>query len=171
MAEESTPATIDSIARAGIRLSTRLYTFAEVVSTGSSELKALARDVSLTSSLLDELSSHLQQDEETKLHSGSAAQTATEVLNECGVVFEEVTSVLSRATASVSKRWPKRGGKLVLAPGDRVKWPFLQPKMALLRGNLERLKATLVLMLGVLTYADEQKKYMIAPPRLSRLAR
>ena len=46
-----------------------------------------------------------------------------------------------------------KGGKVVLSAMEKLKWPFLQPKVQELRANLERLKSTLVLMLNVLTYA------------------
>lgn len=34
---------------------------------------------------------------------------------------------------------------------ERLKWPRLQPKLHALRGNLDRLKSTLLLMLHVIT--------------------
>ena len=56
----------------------------------------------------------------------------------------------------------KRKGKVVLNAVEKLKWPFLQPKMELLRGNLERLKSTLVLMLNVLTYARGLREEYVA---------
>jgi hypothetical protein len=155
MAEAGLVATIVGIAGAGVKLSITLYTFSETVATASSEIKNVARDVSLTSSVLEQLGANLKQDEQAKLYSGSAVQTAKDVMTECEAVFQEIDGVLAKATDSVAKRWPRKGGKVALSAMDRLKWPFLQPKMALLRGNLERLKSTLVLMLNVLTYARD----------------
>jgi hypothetical protein len=38
---------------------------------------------------------------------------------------------------------------------EKLKWPFKQPKMELLSSNLDRLKASLTLMLQVLNYARD----------------
>ncbi|OCT46554.1 hypothetical protein CLCR_01855 [Cladophialophora carrionii] len=157
MAEADLVATIVGIAGAGVKLSITLYTFAETVATASSEIKNVARDVSLTSSVLEQLGAHLEQDEDAKLYSGSAVETVKDVMTECEVVFQEIEGVLAKATDSVAKRWPRKGGKVALSAMDRLKWPFLQPKMALLRSNLERLKSTLMLVLNVLIYARDSR--------------
>ncbi|ETI28831.1 hypothetical protein G647_01283 [Cladophialophora carrionii CBS 160.54] len=157
MAEAGLVATIIGIAGAGVKLSITLYTFAETVATASSEIKNVARDVSLTSSVLEQLGAHLEQDEDAKLYSGSAVETVKDVMTECEVVFQEIEGVLAKATDSVAKRWPRKGGKVALSAMDRLKWPFLQPKMALLRSNLERLKSTLMLVLNVLIYARDSR--------------
>ena len=38
---------------------------------------------------------------------------------------------------------------------ERLKWPYLQPKLLLLQSNLDRLKSTMLLMLNVITYARQ----------------
>ena len=160
MAEPELAAALIAIATAGIKLSIKLYTFSETVATASSEIKDIARDVSLTSSLLEQLGSSLrtdsQGDSDATLASGSAVQTAQDAVNECEIVFGEIDDVLAKATASVSKKWPKKGGKVALSPADRPKWPFLQPRVVLLRGNLERVKSALVLLVAILMYAEEK---------------
>lgn len=154
MAEIGLIGTIVGIASAGIKLSITLYTFSETVSTAQAEIKNVARDVSLTSAVLEELGASLRQDDEAKLYSGSALRTATDVVKECEGVFNDINLVMGKAMDSASKRGIKKG-KLALSALDKLKWPFLQPKMDMLRGNLERLKSTLVLMLSVLSYARD----------------
>ena len=161
MAESDLIATILENAHAGSKLSTSLYTFSETVATASNEIKTLARDVSLTSAILAQLRQTLIEEDasdSSKLSSSNADHTAQDVLNECAAVFTDIDDVLTKATESISRRWPKKGGKVSLSLADRPKWPFLQPRMALLRGNLERLKATLVLMVNVLGYARDLRE-------------
>ena len=44
---------------------------------------------------------------------------------------------------------------------ERLKWGYVQPKVQLLSGNLDRLKSTLLLMLNVITYAKQvSEKYV-----------
>jgi len=154
MAEVGLIGTIIGIAGAGIKLSITLYTFSETVSTAHAEIKNVARDVSLTSAVLEELGASLRQDDHAKLYSDSALRTAKDVVKECEVVFSDINVVMGKAMDSSSKRGLKKG-KLALSALERLKWPFLQPKMEMLRSNLERLKSTLVLMLNVLTYARD----------------
>lgn len=154
MAEVGLIGTIVGIASAGIKLSITLYTFSETVSTAHTEIKNVARDVSLTSAVLEELGASLRQDDQAKLYSGSALRTAKDVVKECEAVFNDINLVMGKAMDSASKRGVKKG-RLALSALEKLKWPFLQPKMEMLRGNLERLKSTLVLMLNVLTYARD----------------
>ena len=155
MAELGLIGSIVGVAGAGLKLSITLYTFSETVATASWEIKHIARDVSLTSAVLEELGSNLKQDEQAMLYSISAVKTASDVVAECEIVFTEIDAILAKTMEATMRRWPKKGGRLTLSALDRLKWPFLQPKMELLRGNLERLKSTLVLMLNVLTYARD----------------
>lgn len=167
MAEIGLIASVIGVAGAGIKLSTTLYTFSETVATAADSIQAIAKDVSLTSAVLEELSSNLKHDEQARLYSGTALKTAQTVVRDCEVVFKQIDGALSKsmervgALAGSGKRKGK-GGKVVLSAIERLKWPFLQPKMQELRANLERLKSTLVLMLNVLTYArNVQTEYVL----------
>ena len=152
MAEIGLVGTVVGLASAGVKLSLTLYTFSETVSSAGTDIKNIARDVSLTSSVLKELGTNLEQDDQTKLYSNSALQTAKEVVRECESVFIDLEKVMQKAMERTSKKTSKPGKLTVF---DKLKWPFLQPKMEVLRSNLERLKSTLVLMLNVLTYAKD----------------
>ncbi|KAK5233538.1 hypothetical protein LTR47_005160 [Exophiala xenobiotica] len=154
MAEIGLVGTVVGLASAGVKLSLTLYTFSETVSSAGTDIKNIARDVSLTSSVLKELGTNLEQDDQTKLYSSSALQTAKEVVRECESVFIDLEKVMQKAMERTSKKASKPG-KLTLSAFDKLTCPFLQPKMEVLRSNLERLKSTLVLMLNVLTYAKD----------------
>ncbi|KAJ9602338.1 SNAP receptor activity protein [Cladophialophora chaetospira] len=157
MAESDLVATLLAVANTGTTLSIALLTFSETVATATSEIKSLARDVSLTSSILTLLAQRLSQNRSANFYSGSALQTIREAVTECGAIFKEIDDGLAKATESVARRWPKKGGKVALSAADRPKWPFLQPRVALLRWNLERVKSTLLLMVNVLRYAREKQ--------------
>jgi hypothetical protein len=155
MAEIGLVASIVGIAATGVQLSVTLFTFAETVSAADKQIKDIARDVSLTSSVLEELGNNLRRDEKAKLCSDKAIDTAKSIVRECSEVFTEINTALetSMKKTSASAKGATKGQKIVISKFDRLKWPFQQPKMELLRTNLERLKSTLLLMLNVLTYA------------------
>ncbi len=160
MAELGIIASVVSIAGTGLRLSIKLYTFGEIVSTADKSVISISKDVSLTSSVLKELGSLLENDAESHIFSKNAVQTADTVVKECLEVFQEMESILVKKLPSLSGQDGIRGGgggkkskATVLL--ERMKWGYLQPKLQLLRSNLDRLKSTLLLMLNVITYARQ----------------
>ncbi len=156
MAELGIAASIVGIATAGARLSTSLYTFAETASSADKSVKAIALEISLTSAVLEQLGDTLKQDAFAKICSPKAVQTTETIVKECSEVYTEIDAALQKSISSARKHPnPSKGQKMVVSLSERLKWPFLQPKMQLLSGNLERLKSTLLLMLNVLLYAKK----------------
>ena len=154
MAEIGLIASVVQIASTGLKLSITLYSFAETVSSADKSITHIAKDVSLTSAVLSELGSNLEQDKQSGVASENAITTAEEVVRECSEVFKDIEVTLEKGMKRANGG--KFGiGKLAL---ERLRWPFLQPKMELLRSNLERLKSTLILMLHVLAYAAKAKQ-------------
>lgn len=154
MAKLGIIASVVQIADVGLRLSIKLYTFGEIVSSADRSVISISKDVSLTSSVLKELGSLLDKDEPSRIVSENAVQTAGKVVKECLEVFEEIDTILvkkmPKLRASAGERRPKA---VVLL--ERAKWSYLQPKLQLLRSKLDRLKSTLLLMLNVITYARQ----------------
>lgn len=148
MAEIGIVASVIQLAGAGLKLSISLYSFAETVSSADKDIKRVAKDVSLTSAVLTELGQNLKDDNQKGVASDNAITTAEEVVHECSELFAEINAALDKASG-------KGTGKFSFG---KLKWPFLQPKMELLRSNLERLKSTLILMLHVLAYATSRRQ-------------
>lgn len=154
MAEIGLIASVLQIASCGLKLSITLYTFAETVSNADKNIKHIAKDVSLTSAVLNELGSSLENDKQRMVASENAIRTAKEVLSECSEIFNEIETTLQKGMKKASS-----GNRIEKLSFEMLKWPFLQPKMELLRSNLERLKSTLILMLNVFAYAHKVKRY------------
>ena len=168
MAELGIIASVMQIADTGLRLSIKLYTFGEIVSTADKSVISISKDVSLTSSVLKELGSLLESDAESQVFSMNAVQTADIVVKECLEVFQEMEAILVNKLPSLSGQDGTRGvvgGKRSKATAlfERLKWGYLQPKLDLLRSNLDRLKSTLLLMLNVITYARQISEKFAAP--------
>jgi hypothetical protein len=79
------------------------------VSTAHTEIKNVARDVCLTSAVLEELGASLGQDDQAKLYSGSALRTAKDVVKECEAVFHDINIVTGKAMAQCLKTRSQRG--------------------------------------------------------------
>ena len=148
MAEIGIVASVIQLAGAGFKLSVGLYAFAETVSSADKDIKHIAKEVSLTSAVLNELGDSLRDDSQKSIISDNAIRTAGDIVRECSTIFSDINIALEKGAG-------KGTGKFSLG---KLKWPFLQPKMDLLRSNLERLKSTLILMLHVLAYATRRKQ-------------
>jgi hypothetical protein len=145
-------ASVAQLADYGFKLSIKLFAYSEAVSRADSTIQSLSNEVSLTSAVLRELSATLAADE-ARFISNSAVEATMGTVRECLAVFEALGAVLDKSVSGSSSLSRQAGRGLRMA--DKLKWPFLQPKVELLRSNLDRLKASLTLMLQVLSYAKD----------------
>jgi hypothetical protein len=90
----------------------------------------------------------LEEDEFVRLCRTETLTTTKDIADECKTALEELDTVIGKYIES---------GRLKLK--DRLKWPFIDKRVMLLRVNLDRLKSTLMLMLEVLKYARSIAKY------------
>lgn len=103
--------------------------------------------------MLKELAQSLGKALEIGLCSENAYRTANGLVNECRAIFEEMDRILTKK----ARRMGLDGTETTVARTvrERWKWPFLQPKMKLLWGNLSKMTSTLHLMLNVMIYASQ----------------
>ena len=157
MAELGIIASILQISDVGLRLSLKLYTFGETVVNADKAVVLLSKDISLTSSVLQELGQHLRND--CDIASENAIKTAKEIVEECLQVFQELDAALEKSKAKMDIDG-KGKGKWTSAVIEKVRWPFQQPKIEQVGGRLDKLRATLMLMLNVIIYARQlSEKY------------
>ena len=96
----SIAASVLQVAGAGLKLATTLYTYSDTVFRADSDVKAIAQDISLTASVLNELGTLLNQDSRDRLVSPTALETAESTVQSCRVVFDEVADALAKAMGS-----------------------------------------------------------------------
>lgn len=148
-------ASVAQLADYGFKLSVKLFTFSEAVYSADRSIRNMSNDVSLTSTVLKELSEILKADTSNHV-SDRAIGAAQQTVTECLAIFEELDKALEKSLGNLGAL-DRDGKKKVkgVATLERLKWPFKQTKMDVLRSNLDRLKASLTLMLQVLSYARE----------------
>ena len=154
MAELGIVTSIIQIADLGLRLSLRLYSFGETAARAHKAIVGISKDVSLTSSVLQELGEHLRKDREAPICSENAIKTAEEIGRECLHVFQELDAALEKSLNRLGVGGREKA-RWMSVLGERLRWPLLQPKMETLRSNLDRLRVTLLLMLNVMIYARQ----------------
>ncbi|ORY08962.1 hypothetical protein BCR34DRAFT_626037 [Clohesyomyces aquaticus] len=150
MAEIGLIASVIQVAGAGLKLSQTLYEYAETVASADRRIKDIAKEVELTSWVIDELGDIFKKESTAALLSKKAAKTADDTVRECYNVFTELE-------AAIKKTKKNTLGRLML--------PFRESKMDLLRSHIDKLKSTLQLLMQVLTHAHQ-----IASHKLDREA-
>ena len=155
MAEVAIVASIIQIADVGLRLSIK-YILWDRSYQGPTRLLSISKDVSLTSPVLRELSdvskSHGEADPVRP--SENAVKTVDEAIKECMEVFQEIETIIVGRVPGLSassSQGVSKGATLL----QKLKWPYLQPKIRLLQSTLDRLRATMLLMLNVIIYARQ----------------
>ena len=143
-------ASIIQIADIGFRLSVKLFAFAETVASADEAIFFTSKDVSLTSSVLKEVGEVLRKDQTFRTYSPEAIKTATAITTEFSEVFQEMEKVLVENVPNISSNSGDRLSRGTMAL-ERFKWSYWQPKLQLLRSNLDRLRSTLLVMLNVIT--------------------
>jgi hypothetical protein len=137
------------LADLGSRLSVKLYTHGQKARNTSLAAEALSRDVTLTCNVMRQLGESLREDNDARLCSAEAFETAQEVLNECQGVFKNIDKAIAP-----DSRAP-RSSSLLLRMTQRVAEAQRGSQLAVLGSNLERLKSTMLLMLNVIMYAAQ----------------
>jgi len=140
-------ASILQIVSTGLQASVYLYNFAETVSSAGRTLKEIADDISFTTSFLEQLRVVLESERYYGTATMEALTTADRLVRECSIDFETIMALLK-------KHFPApEPGRTKRAKLNSLKWPFLLPKIEVMRSNLEKHKTKLILMTQVLTYA------------------
>lgn len=140
-------ASIVQIVSTGVQVSVYLYNFAETVSSAGKALKEISNDIAFTASVLDQLRQTLESEKHHGTASKEALLTAQNLVKECSNLFEAILALIKKHFPRAEESQRKRT-KL-----DALKWPFIQPKIEVMRSNLEKHKTKLILMTQVLTFA------------------
>jgi hypothetical protein len=100
----------------------------------------------------------LKKDEAARLCNENAVKTAVEVVNECKAIFEELSGALDGKMRGEEGREVGKG--IFNKIGRGVRFAFIELQIELMRTHLENLKSTLPLMLEVLNYAGQLRRYV-----------
>lgn len=141
-------ASILQIAEVGIKLSINLYNFYHKIKSADQSLRALSSDIALTCNVLQQLGSTLKQDDEARLCSPQALDTAKDALDECKWVFQQIDVAVRESNVASGMSRLERAVR-------RVTFVLREPELDMLHGKLGSLKATMVLMLNVVMYAGQ----------------
>ena len=156
----SSGAAVVGIAALGIQVSIKLSSLATQASIASERVTAIGNDVSLVSALLQQLGDLMQKDMprgENSIFNENGLQTTLHAANTCKTIFKDLQTTVSKASSQLAENASNMPIKITLRSSEKAKWPFLQPKIDLLKRDLQDAKNTLMLMLQVTTLAFARK--------------
>ncbi|KAJ5143582.1 uncharacterized protein N7515_002369 [Penicillium bovifimosum] len=138
-------ASVIQVADFGAKLSVQLFAFYRQVKTANENIQLLSNEVALVSAILRELGESLKEEPSAKLCSDEAFQTLKRVLDESRDVLKQIERAVNANDQSGKSRIQQVAGKVRLA--------LIEPSLNPLKSNLERLKATMLLLLNVIMFA------------------
>ncbi|MCJ1371443.1 hypothetical protein MMC20_002659 [Loxospora ochrophaea] len=139
-----------SIAEAGFQLGSKLYSFAGKVRLCQRNVKAIARDIRATSSVLEEVGDTLKDAKHIKTWNANFLRGMKYTVGDCKEAFQLLEKSLQESMNLINLSEDHDAEEFKLRKRDQLKWPFVQPKMDLLRCDLDRVKLTLQLQLTAL---------------------
>lgn len=142
-------ASVIQIADLGGKLSVKLFTFSRRIKNADKNIDSISQDIAATGAVLQQLGNELKKDENLRLCSREAVSIAEGLVSDCNKIFSELNGALDGTST---------GNKLILGWKQRLKYPFLEPQIDLLRANLERLKSSILVILNVLIFAEQLRK-------------
>ena len=144
------------IAAEGIKLSKTLNTFVGQVRFAEKEIKGIATDVESTSIVLKQYGENLKLESESMICSFEFFQNTTRALNACAMCFKDIDTLLKESATVVENEGVDGTVKYTMKTKNRIRWPWQQSKVAVLRSDLDRQKANLLLMLEVMKHARDR---------------
>lgn len=142
-------ASVLQIAELGGKLSVKLFTFSRKIKNADKCISSISKDIAATGAVLQQLANELRKDERLRLCSDQAVATTRILVDDCKKIFSELNEALDSRPS---------GNNCISGWMEKLKFPFLEPHVELLRSNLERLKSSLVVMLNVLIFAEQLRK-------------
>ncbi|THV74137.1 hypothetical protein D6D17_06304 [Aureobasidium pullulans] len=147
MAELSLAASIVGLISLGIQISQGLNLYIDSASNAKPRVQAIATDVDLAIQVVTQLEITIGEPRNKALISDSAQQTAKRCVSQFSLVFEQIKQKLPTPGQSGIRSYQK------------LRWPFTESKVNLLRAELGNAKATLQLLMTVITFAAMKQRY------------
>lgn len=160
----SAAASILGIATAGIQISIKLVSFSNQIGTAPGRIRLIGNDVSLTAGVLQQLGDLMHQqggdekDDRISIFSEGGLLTTRASATTCKSIFEQLEEALMKASRQIRESGASvETGKVFLSAMERLRFPFFQPNLDTLRGELRDARGTLLLILQVTTLAYSKK--------------
>lgn len=134
----------------GIQLLQGLNQYTGSALDSKGRIKAISADIQLTVQVVQTLDTTIQDDTNRAMMKDDAARLIQETIAQCRDTFAKIQSTLPKLSTTGPRKI------------DVITWPFVEPKLDLLRGNLEKLKTSLQLLMSVIILAAMSKRLVLS---------
>jgi hypothetical protein len=130
----------------GIQLLQSLNKYADSALDSKGRIKAISTDVSLAIQVFQALETTIKDEANRAMINDDAERLAREAIAQCQDIFTRIQATL-----------PELGPD---GPSmrNKITYPLIEPKLQLLRGNLEKIKTTLQLLMSVIVFAAMSRR-------------
>lgn len=156
MSESNVPGVASSVLEVSdlaAKISVRLFALSRKIKDAIKPIEALSKDIASTGAVLNQLGNQLKKGDDVQVGSSTLVTSVNDLVEECSNIFDSIDKALDGNTS---------GSKAILGLQHYVHIASLEPQLVLLETNLERLKTPLALMLNVLIYAEQLKRYVFS---------
>lgn len=156
MSESNVPGVASSVLEVSdlaAKISVRLFALSRKIKDAIKPIEALSKDIASTGAVLNQLGNQLKKGDDVQVGSSTLVISVNDLVEECSNIFDSIDKALDGNTS---------GSKAILGLQHYVHIASLEPQLVLLETNLERLKTPLALMLNVLIYAEQLKRYVFS---------
>lgn len=154
---------IAGLASFGVQLVQVLNAYAGSATDAKGRIRAISNDINVTVQVLAIVKDNLQDEKHRQCMTEEAELLAGSTVQMCDDIFKQIDRLLQgsiKKASSSAKPDSATSASEVAVPVSllqKLKWPFLEPKLDILRGNLEKVKTTLQLLMSVVTFAAMSK--------------
>ncbi|KAI4262668.1 MAG: hypothetical protein L6R42_002160 [Xanthoria sp. 1 TBL-2021] len=141
----SIAASVLTVAGAGIKLTTALYTLVDAMRNANVEIELMTSEITVFSCTLDEVHDHMTTSR--SLYSTNLMTNLKKLLETCTKVYAEIERILKLGKAGKSYRLT-----------NHLMWALRREKLRPMRLNLESLKTTLMVMLQTMKIVKYKAK-------------
>ncbi|THY94661.1 hypothetical protein D6C93_05274 [Aureobasidium pullulans] len=132
---------VAGLASLGLQLADTLNKYAGSAVDSKDRAQAIREDINLAVQVFKTLETTVRNDANRAMMNDDSQKLVKEHVKQCETIFFGIQKILPRSDAkSIRTR-------------DLIRWPLVEPKLELLRGNLEKVKTTLQILINVIILA------------------
>ncbi|THY41821.1 hypothetical protein D6C99_07690 [Aureobasidium pullulans] len=132
---------VAGLASLGLQLADTLNKYAGSAVDSKDRAQAIREDINLAVQVFKTLETTVRNDANRAMMNDDSQKLVKEHVKQCETIFFGIQKILPRSDAkSIRTR-------------DLIRWPLIEPKLELLRGNLEKVKTTLQILINVIILA------------------
>lgn len=154
---------VAGLAGFGVQLVQVLNQYAGSATDSKGRIRAVSNDIKLTIEVLNVFKHNMELEAHRQCMSDGAGSLAMEAIQMCEDIFRKIEKLLHGAGGKpgVTNSTGNQSNPAQVEPAisflQKLKWPLVEPKLDILRGNLEKVKTTLQLLMSVITFAVMSK--------------